>query len=284
MKPLRLGSLVVAVLLLVPTLARAQGSIAGVVKDASGALLPGVTVEASSPALIEKTRTVVTDGGVQSKIVDLRPGTYTVSFTLTGFSTVRREGIEISGSFAANVNADLAVGTLAETVTVSGESPTVDVQNTKRSNVIPAEVIDALPASRSQYTMAVLVPGATRTGGLQDVGGTRTMQITTFSIHGSRPFDQRLMINGMTSRNLLSSAWASNFVPDMGTAAEVVVDYSSGSADSVGGGMGINVVPKEGGNRYAGAFFVTGANGSFQGNNVTDDLKAAGLTTPNKLK
>ena len=103
------------------------------------------------------------------------------------------------------------------------------------------------------------------------------MQITTFSIHGSRDRDQRLMVNGITSRNFLSSAWASNFVPDMGTAAETVIDYSSGTADSVGGGMGINVIPKEGGNRFVGSFFITGANGSFQGNNYTDELKAAGF-------
>ncbi len=221
------------------------------------------------------------------KIIDLRPGTYTVSFTLTGFSTVKREGIEIAGSFAANVNADLTVGSLAETVTVSGESPIVDVQSTKRSNAIPSTVVDALPTSRSQYTLAVLVPGAVRAGGargLQDVGGTRTMQITTFSIHGSRDRDQRLMVNGITSRNFLSSAWASNFVPDMGTAAETVIDYSSGTADSVGGGMGINVIPKEGGNNFVGSFFITGANSSFQGNNYTDELKAQGLTSPNELR
>src|SRR5262249_61151376 len=127
--------------------------------------------------------------------------------------------IQIAGRCAATVNTDLAAGSVQETVTVSGEAPTVDIQNTKRANVIPASVVDALPTSRSQYTLAVLVPGATRTGGLQDVGGTRTMQITTFSIHGSRPFDQRLMINGGTSRNFLSSARASNFVPDMGTRA-----------------------------------------------------------------
>ena len=202
---------------------------------------------------------------------------------LTGFNVVKREGIEIAGSFAATVNADLTVGSLNETITVTGETPTVDIQSTRRSNVIPADVIDALPA-RSQYMLAVLLPGAIKTGGVQDVGGTRTMQITTFSIHGSRPFDQRLMINGITSRNLLSSAWASNFVPDMGTAAEVVVDYSSGTSESVGGGLGMNIIPKEGGNRFAGSFFVTGANGSMQSNNVTDELRAAGLSTPNKLK
>jgi hypothetical protein len=109
------------------------------------------------------------------------------------------------------------------------------------------------------------------------------MQITTFSMHGSRPFDQRLLINGVTSRNLLSSAWASNFVPDMGTAAEVVVDYSSGNADSIGGGVGINIVSKEGGNRFVGSFFVSGANGSMQASNINDTLRSQGLATPNKL-
>ena len=270
-------------LVFLPTSARAQASIAGMVRDSSGAVLPGVTVEASSPALIEKVRSVVTDGTGQYQIVDLRPGTYTVTFRLTGFSVVRREGIELTGSFAATVNADLTVGSVQETVTVTGESPTVDVQSTKRSNVIPAEVVDALPSSRSQYTMAVLLPGATRGGGLQDVGGTRTMQITTFSIHGSRQFDQRLMLNGLTSRNLLASAWASNFVPDMGTAAEIVLDYSSGTADAIGAGLGINVIPREGGNTFSGLIFATGANKSFQGDNYSDELRKAGLSTPNEL-
>src|SRR5712671_5907646 len=106
-----------------PAAAFAQASIAGTVKDTSGALLPGVTVEASSPELIEKTRTAVSDGTGQYRIENLRPGTYTVSFILTGFSTVKREGIELMGTFAATVNADLRVGAVAETVTVSGETP-----------------------------------------------------------------------------------------------------------------------------------------------------------------
>ena len=265
MQEYRRLAVIVMGLVLLPAAAYAQGSIAGVVRDTSGAVMPGVTVEASSPALIEKVRSVVTDGTGQYQIVDLRPGTYTVTFTLTGFSVVKREGIELTGSFAATVNADLKVGSLEETVTVSGESPTVDIQSSRRSNVIPTEVIDALPTSRSQYTMAVLLPGALRAGGgaggigVQDVGGTRTMQITTFSIHGSRAADQRLMLNGMTARNFLSSAWASNFVPDMGTAAEVVLDYATGTADSYAAGIGINVVPKEGGNRFTASIFVTGA-------------------------
>src|SRR3982750_2067347 len=115
--------------------AQSNSSIAGVVKDSSGAVLPGVTVEASSPALIEKARTVFTDSAGQYKIVDLVPGVYTVTFTLTGFTTVKREGIELTSSFTANVSADLRVGTLEETITVSGQSPTVDVQNVIQTRV-----------------------------------------------------------------------------------------------------------------------------------------------------
>ena len=118
-----------ACLLFVPAAAYAQASIAGVVKDTSGAVLPGVTVEAASPSLIEKVRSVVTDGTGQYKVVDLRPGTYSVTFTLTGFNALKRDGIELAGTFTATVNADLRVGTLAETITVTGDAPVVDVQS-----------------------------------------------------------------------------------------------------------------------------------------------------------
>jgi hypothetical protein len=114
---------VVALMILIPTAASAQAVIAGLVRDTSGAVLPGVTVEASSPALIEKVRTTVSDSGGQYRIEDLRPGVYKVSFTLPGFSTFEREGVELTGSFTATINADLRVGTVQETVTVTGESP-----------------------------------------------------------------------------------------------------------------------------------------------------------------
>jgi hypothetical protein len=279
-----------------PSLAHAQASIAGVVRDTSGAVLPGATVEASSPALIEGVRAVTTDGTGQYKIIDLRPGTYTVTFTLTGFSAVRREGVELTGSNTVTVNADLTVGSVTETVTVSGEAPTVDIQNTQRSAVITDEVQAALPSGRSQYAYAVLVPGVTLTsftgGNQQDVGGTGNMNITIFTVHGSRPFDQRLMINGLTARNLLASGWASNYIPDMGTSAEVTMDYSSGTAEYYGSGFQINVIPKEGGNSFKGSVFASGVycgtkadfTCAWQGNNYSDDLKAKGLSSPNRLK
>src|SRR5437667_3864554 len=124
--------ILLASIVLIPTAALAQAVIAGSVKDPSGAVLPGVVVEATSPALIEKVRTAVTDGTGQYRIEDLRPGVCTVTFTLQGFSTFRREGVELSGSFTATINADLKVGALAETITVTGETPVVDVQSARR--------------------------------------------------------------------------------------------------------------------------------------------------------
>ena len=139
---------VLAAILFTATAVHAQASITGVARDSSGAVLPGVTVEASSPALIEKTRSVVTGGTGQYAIVDLRPGTYTVTFTLPGFNTVRREGIELTGNFVASVSVEMRVGAVAETVTVSGEAPIVDVTNSRRQQTISGDVIAAIPSSR----------------------------------------------------------------------------------------------------------------------------------------
>src|SRR5437899_977339 len=132
-------------LALLPAAARAQtGILAGVVKDATGAVLPGVTVEAASPALIERVRTVVTDGEGQFKIVDLRPGTYVVTFTLPGFSTVKRDGVELSAGVTATVNVEMRVGAVEETITVSGQASLVDVQNTRQQTVVNRDVMDSI--------------------------------------------------------------------------------------------------------------------------------------------
>ncbi len=125
----------VVCLLLAPSLASAQ-AIGGTVTDSTGSVLPGVTVEARSPALIEQVRTTVTDGSGQYQIVALETGVYDVTFTLPGFSTLVREGVELSTGFSANINIELAVGTLAETVTVTEASPIIDVQNVVQSEFV----------------------------------------------------------------------------------------------------------------------------------------------------
>src|SRR5260221_2728421 len=174
---LRRFSAFLLVLLVLPSAAYGQfaGAITGVVKDASGAVLPGVTVEAASPALIEKVRSVITDDTGQYRIVDLRPGAYSITFTLPGFSTVKREGIEITGTFVATVNADLKVGALEETITVTGETPVVDVQSVKVQQTVGNDIIRAIPSSRSAGGIQALIPGMSSngdSGGINGGGGS----------------------------------------------------------------------------------------------------------------
>ena len=284
----RVALLLVGFLVCLPLMAYAQASITGVVRDASGSVLPGVTVEAASPVLIEKVRTVVTDGSGQYRIVDLRPGTYVVTFTLSGFSTVRREGIELSGSFVATVDVDLKVGALQETITVTGESPIVDLQRNTQQRVFDAATVEAIPVGRSHINMVVLIPGLAASqpgrGALADVGGTNNLQNTQFSIHGGRTSDTRLQLDGVRLGNVLSPGEFSNFVPDTSATQEVAVDYAAVSAEQPFGGLRIDIIPREGGNTYRGTVFATGVNSAWQTSNLTDELRNRGLPEPNEMK
>src|SRR5215831_5492589 len=151
-----LGLLVV---LLLPATALAQATLTGTVHDASGAVLPGVTVEASSPALIEKTRSAVTDGTGQYRIINLQPGTYALSFTLPGFNTVKRENIVLSGTQVITIPVDMKVGGVEETITVTGETPVVDAQSAKREIVMNQNVIQTIPATRAAGALLNATPG-----------------------------------------------------------------------------------------------------------------------------
>ncbi len=264
--------------------AQATASIAGTVVDASGAVLPGVTVEASSPALIEKLRSVVTDGTGQYRIEQLRGGIYTVTFTLTGFSTVRREGVELAGSFSATVNAELKLGSVEETITVTGDTPVVDIQSAQRQRVIDQELLVAIPTGRTPQVAAFLIPGVNLSN--VDVGGTNIINTTggSLSIHGGRVDDTRLLIDGITIANTEGTGWSANMLPNMGSTQEVSVDYSSVTAESITGGLQINMIPKTGGNSYSGTLFATAVNSAFEGSNTDDELVARGLRTPNTLK
>jgi hypothetical protein len=252
---------------LAPTTANAQeaASIVGLVRDSTGAVMPGVTVEAASPVLIEKVRSVVTDEAGRYAIVSLRPGTYVVTFTLPGFKTVRREGVLLEGAFAATVNSDLEVGALEETVTVSGASPVVDLQSTQNQFVLGKEVLDVLPASRSHNQGAALVPG---------VSYYSQGFVSTMSVHGSATADQRRYFDGMRiSQNLTGSGSQGNGtgMNDLGQ-AELVYDAGSQSAETALGGVRMDSIPKEGGNRFSGTYRGLYSSGALQNNNVPDDL------------
>jgi hypothetical protein len=282
-----LGVLVLASLALGAGAASAQ-AIAGVVKDTSGAVLPGVTVEVSSPALIEKTRDAVTDGDGQYKILNLRPGTYLVTFTLPGFSVMKREGIELTNDFTAQVNGELRVGGLEESITVSGQSPLIDTQSVTQKKSLTSEMIDALPTGRSFQNLSVLVPGVTIALGSQDVGGTGGERYQTLSVHGSRSDQMPLVLNGMPYNNMNNTGGGYNttLVVNTGTVQEMTVTTSGLSAESRSSGVLSNTIPKEGGNTFRGSLFANFASSGFQSDNLSDDLIAQGLkATPhvNKL-
>jgi hypothetical protein len=173
----------------IPSIAAQQtsaSSVVGVVKDSSGAVLPGVTVEVDSPALIERVKTATTDEQGFYRIVDLRPGTYSVTFRLSGFGTIRREGIDLPPSFTATVNGDMKIGDLQETVVVTGASPMVDVQTVTTAVRLPTAQLDAIPTSHNNFNMATLMPSVVAPPNVQDVGGSKGEFGGRGVIHGGK--------------------------------------------------------------------------------------------------
>src|SRR5215510_11312495 len=241
--------LVIAAALFIPSSAIGQAvtnaTIAGVVRDSTGSVLPGVTVEVASPALIEKVRTAVTDGQGSYRVISLPPGIYTVTFTLTGFQTYRREGIELTTGFTASTNADLQVGEVKETVTVTGGTPVVDVQNTRSVNVIKQETLQALPTNQSLQGFATLTVGVQSSQ--VDVGGNRHER-DTLTISG-RP-QQKLLYDGMLINNLGANAdgQQGSFSVNVQAMQEVALELGTMSAENRWGGINVNYIPREGGN------------------------------------
>jgi hypothetical protein len=273
MSLLRRMVLLMVGLVLLPVSAYAQATLAGVVKDPSGAVLPGVTVEASSPALIEKTRSAITDGSGQFQIVDLRPGTYGVTFTLTGFSTVKREGLEVSGSGVITVNADLKVGNVSETVNVTSEAPVVEVQSTKRQAVIENKTINELPVARGYGAILAAVPT------LQGAGASSSSSVNPsfFTAHGGPGNEGTVQLDGLNVGAAFNGGGVSGNAYDVANAQEMQISISGNLGDAETGGPILNLVPQTGGNRFKGSFFGTSAGSWAQGNNVDDALKAQGV-------
>ena len=266
--------LLVSFLLLLPAAASAQSSITGVVRDTSGAVLPGVTVEASGPALIEGSRTAVTDNQGAYRIVDLRPGVYTVSFTLSGFSTLKREGLDLPAEFTATVNGELTVGALEETVTVSGEAPTVDLRSSRAQVQFAQETLQSLPGTGRLATLSAIIPGATlRRENDRGVGGLSDRTQTAYSVHGAP--EAQPVVDGMNHQ--VASLTSGVFVYNQINIQEVVVETSGVGADRDTGGMQLNMIAKDGGNTFAGIATFAYVGPSLEMSNINDELLARNL-------
>ena len=268
-------------LLLAPTLAHAQ-AIGGTVTDTTGGVLPGVTVEARSPALIEQVRTAVTDGNGQYLIVALEPGDYTVTFTLPGFSTLVREGLELSSGFTANIDAQMAVGALEETVIVTESSPTIDVQSVQQTETIDREVFEVLPTTRGYDSLALLIPAMNVQGGPTtavpiDTGGLSGVSNNRLTIHGSDEYDAEVHIDGFdVAHPAFDGSPAA--LPQDTSIAEYVYNYSSNAAEVETGGVRMNMIPKEGSNAFSGGLYANYGHSSWLANNIDQDLIDRGIT------
>jgi hypothetical protein len=198
---------------------------------------------------------------------------------LTGFRSVKRQGIELTGSFVSTVNADLQVGSIEETITVSGETPIVDVQSAKRQQVVTNDIVAAIPTGRSYNALMVLIPGVSVTSA--DIA-TGPCGACTFGVHG-RANEGRVQVDGLGQGASLART-TSGLITDPGNSQEVNVTTSGGLGEAETSGPIMNFVPKTGGNSVHGSFFSSGSNSGIQGDNFTDELKAAGLVAPSSLQ
>src|SRR5688500_9214027 len=267
--------LAIVALLLLPSSALAQATLTGTVRDTSGAVLPGVTVEASSPALIEKVRAAVTDDTGQFRIVDLRPGTYTLTTTLPGFVTVRREAIELSGSQTLTIPIEMKVGGLEETITVTGETPVVDVQSIRREVVLDSDVISTIPATRAVGALLNATPGVN----VSDAGLALSPTMTSFNARSSNinansvGGEGRDTVNGMTV-SASRSGGHSSYVYDTVNTDEVAITVGGGLGETDIGGPVMNIVPRSGGNTFSGSAFTSLAGDWSRGENLDDEIRS----------
>ncbi|PHY08579.1 MAG: hypothetical protein CK533_13470 [Acidobacterium sp.] len=272
--------LVLASLVLVPAMAQAQSVFTGTVKDTSGAVMPGVTVEAASPALIEGVKSAASDENGLYRISDLRPGTYKLTYTLPGFNTVIRDGVELQGNFTATINIDLSVGTLQESVTVSGASPVVDVQSNAKQQVLTRDVLNAVPTAGTIQGLGQLVVGVTLN--VPDVGGSRAMQQTYFAVRGQGGAQTVVLVDGMMTNGLMGDGAVQAYHNETMT-QEAVYQTAGGNAETLTGGVNMNLIPKDGGNQFRGGFKAFKSPKGWQGDNLTDDLRGLGVSAVDKI-
>ncbi|MCU1385291.1 MAG: Outer rane receptor for ferrienterochelin and colicin [Acidobacteria bacterium] len=275
-------SFVVALMCLAfcPSIARAQSAIVGVVKDTTGAVIPGATVEVASPQLIEKIRSVTTDDRGAYQIRDLRPGVYSITVSLQGFSTVRRNAIELPTDFTATVNADLRVGELEETVTVSGASPVVDVQSAAKGQVMSREILDAIPTGRTAQSYGQLVTGVTNAQ--PDVGGAHAMNQVGMLLHGNAGQETTVTLDGIQLNGMCGNGSTQAYTNTQ-SYEEMVFQTTTSGADVSTGGVRQNMVPRQGGNDLHGSMNAYGSRHTWQAASISPDLIARGLTKGDSL-
>ncbi len=263
--------------------AQTLGTIAGTVKDASGAVLPGVSVEVTSPALIERVRSATTDGAGAYAIISLPVGTYSVTFTLPGFATVKRDGVDILANFTATINADMKVGEVAETITVTGESPLVDVQGTITNRAVTPDIIKAIPNGGTMYQLAAMMPGVFISGG-QDVGGSSGSPVgAQLSTHGGAGSDEVQMLDGLRVGNMMGGSRTQQTLSPL-LYDEVDVQLSGQGGDAVSLGVTSNSIPRSGGNTFSGTILANGSGPGLQTSNLTPRLQALGLRATATLR
>ena len=259
--------------------AQQASGIAGVVRDSAGLPMPGVTVEAASPALIEKVRAVATDGEGRYSVVDLRPGAYTVTFTLAGFSTVKREGVVLGSGFTASVNVSMSVGALAETITVTGASPVVDTQTVRQQETLNTKDLESLPTGNiGLQTLAYVTPGFASTQA--DVGGSRD----TWSAQGAYTFfhgktGTRASFDGFRNQYFIGAASGVGYITDSGTIEELQLETTGMGADSGSGSTSLNVIPRSGSNVFRGGLDGYYSNANMQSSNIDDKLRSFGINS-----
>ena len=274
-------------LLLSPGQAAAQSSIQGTVTDSSGASMAGVTVEASSPALIERSKTVTTNGEGRYSVIDLRPGTYSVTFKITGFTTQKRDNVDVQAGTAVPVSVEMGVGSVGETVTVEANAIVVDVENATHQQVLTREIQDSIPAARNMQALGALVPGIklrSGSGANPDVGGSQQMEQTYITGHGSGAVHTTVLLDGMNINSNYTDGTIQNYV-DNSIIQQATYQTSGISAEVAAGGTLVNQIPKDGGNEFHGDVFLsgTGSGGLWQAQNISPALKARGVTTGNSI-
>jgi hypothetical protein len=274
-------AVVCSAILLIPSLAFAQATITGIVRDTSGGVLPGVTVEATSTALAGTSRPAVSDSAGIYRIIDLPPGIYTVTATLPGFATAQRADVQVAGSATITIPVEMKVGALEETITVTSETPVVDVQTVRRETVLNQEVIASVPGARTVGNLLNATPGLTVDG--NGINATPTM--TFFSARGGQTNEGRMTVNGLTVAAAFNGGGVSSYILDTVGSDEVSVTVSGGMGESDTGGPVMNLVPRAGGNRFTGTAFYNTAGDWSRGDNISDELRARGITeTPGIIK